>query len=260
MKLAKTSLLFFLFLSFSFLLKAQVEAPKPDDAIEKPAKIYPVNDFAGLFTPQERETLNQKLIEYADSTSTEIVIITVKSLNGAPIEDVAAETGDYWKIGQEDKDNGIIVLISENDRKMTIRTGYGTQVVLTPTMSKIIIDKIITPNFRNGDFYKGLDEGTTAMMEALAGQFNNDVPTKSNNIPWDLIIIGGLILLFIIMNSRGGGRGGRGGRGVIFTDFGSSSWSGGGGFGGFGGGGGGGGFGGFGGGGGFSGGGASGGW
>ncbi len=230
--------------------------PKGDEALPLPeGKIQPVYDYGNLFTPNERASLKQTLINYADSTSTEIVLITVKSLDGAPINQVAAQTGDYWMIGQKDKDNGIVILISVEDRLVTIQTGYGSQVAVTPSMANLVIEEIIQPYFRRAEYFKGTEKALFAIFDFMSGKFEAE-RKPYNDFPWDTVLLIGLTLLFlfiIIRNNSGGGKR-RGPGGMIYTDFGRSPWFGGGG--GFGGGG----FGGFGGGGGFSGGGASGGW
>ncbi len=260
MRLASRVVLF-IALFFGTLIFGQDEPIKGEFALEKPSgKIQPLYDYGNLFLPQEKAELERTLKNYADSTSTEIVIITVKSLKGAPIERMASETGDYWQIGQKEKDNGVIILISVDDRKITIRPGYGSQIAVTPTMAKLVIDEVMQPYFKRAEYFEGTKKALYSIFDFMSGKFDAN-PKEYNDFPWDTLLILGLILLFLIISFRnkGGGRGGRRGGDVIFTDFGRSSW-GGGGFGGGFGGGGGGGFGGFGGGGSFGGGGASGGW
>jgi len=229
---------------------AQAEIPP------KPSVQTSVYDKAQLLSGYEKNALEQKLVNYADSTSTQIVVATVKSIHGEDIAFYATKWAQKWGIGQANEDNGVFVLIAKDDRKLTIQTGYGIEHLLTDALSKRIITNIITPQFKQGNFYEGLDRGTSAIMQILNGEyqesrnFNND---NGGGIPIIFIILFFVILLIILSNLleaiilSNSGRGGFGGGG-----FGSSS--GGGSFGG------GGGFGGGFGGGGFGGGGASGGW
>ena len=224
-----------------------------------------VTDRADLLSTVERQTLTQTLRFYADTTSTQIIIVTLPDLAGEDIALYATELGQQWGVGQQDKDNGIVILVSRDDRAVFIATGYGLEGAIPDVIARRIVDEIVLPNFKQGRFYAGLAGAVEALIRAAAGEFTADTPTSSyrpqNN---DDDFFGLLFVIFIIVSfivsalrSRGGGGGGRyhrrrGGPPVII-------WGGGGGFGsgGFGGGGfGGGGFGG----GGFGGGGAGGSW
>ena len=179
-----------------------------------------------------------------------------------------------WGIGQEKEDNGILVLLARDDRRIAINTGYGVEEFLTDALSRRIIETVILPEFREGDYYAGLDKGSDAIFQVLTGQFKAPPRTEtSQEFPFGALLpfLIFLILMLILAsrkNKGGGGNRGQGGRGldiwdmIILSNMGRSGsrgcW---GGCGGFGGGGlGGGGFGGGFGGGGFGGGGASGGW
>lgn len=223
-----------------------------------------VYDEAAMLSQREAYQLSEKLIQYADTTSTQIVIATISSLQGENIGLYAAEWAHKWKIGQEKEDNGVFILVAKNDRKIWITTGYGVEDKLTDATTKTIIDQVITPQFKKGRFYSGLDEGTTAIFQVLNGTFS-ETRTRANNFP----IIPILFFIFFIIifikainktnhgnNGRGGSRGGSLLDVIILSNMGRGGYSGGssGGFGG------GGGFSGGFGGGGFGGGGAGGGW
>ncbi|MDY8134605.1 TPM domain-containing protein [Aquimarina sp. 2201CG5-10] len=227
----------------------------------KPSDQTAVYDIAAMLSGTEAKRLENKLIKYSDTTSTQIVIATINSLQGENIGLYAAEWAHKWGIGQKKEDNGVFILVAKNDRKIWIATGYGVEEKLTDFTSKTIIDQIITPEFKKGNFYRGLDKGTTAIFEVLAGTFKGNRKKSNNNAP-----IGQFILLFIIFiiiilafskSNHGNGKGNRGNRSgsgslldtIILSNmgrggFGGSSSSGGFGGGGFGGGFGGGGFGG----------------
>jgi len=253
---------------FTFVLDGLAQAKIPP----KPKEQTSVYDGAKLLSGYEKNSLEQKLINYADTTSTQIVVATVNTINGEDIAFYAAKWAQEWGIGQKEEDNGVFILVSKNERKLTISTGYGVEHLLTDALSKRIITNIITPQFKQGDFYGGLDRGTSAIMQVLNGEYQEtqDDSNNGNGIPFIFIILF-FIILIIILSNRNKGRGGRGGRrrsaagslleAIILSKAGRGGF-GGGGFGGSSGGGssGGGGFGGGFGGGGFGGGGASGGW
>ncbi|MBO0321571.1 TPM domain-containing protein [Muricauda sp. CAU 1633] len=237
---------------------------------EKPKKQTSVYDYVNLLSSSQSNALEQKLIRYSDSTSTQIVIAIISSTEGENINYLGAQWGQKWGIGQADKDNGVLVLLARDDRRIAINTGYGVEGSLTDFMSKRIIESVIIPEFKKGDYYTGLDKGADAIFQVLNGEFKEDRSFDRNSeFPKKMFF---LIIVFIVImvilwsrKNKGGGKGGgRHGRGldiwdmIILSNMGRSSGSSGGfGSGGFGGGGG---FSGGFGGGGFGGGGASGGW
>lgn len=241
---------------------------------EKPAKIFPVTDNAGLLTQSEKDRLNEKLIKFHDSTSTEIAVIIIPTTNGEDVNYLATMYGEKWGIGEKQQDNGIVFLIAAEDHTMSIQQGRGVEQYLTASVAGQILDYIVTPNFKRGLWYDGINRGTTALMEVVQGKFKpiaKDNTAKNGLSPLQMVMIAFfvfMILSFLFKNRGGGGnnddddvilsrRGRRTYPGGFFPFPGSF---GGGGFGRGGGGFGGGGFGGFGGGGSFGGGGASGGW
>lgn len=226
---------------------------QPLPAFDVPAKPDPprlVNDFAGMLSADATGRLEQKLVAYSDSTSTQIVIVTIETLDGNDITQTAYRIGDLWGVGGREQDNGVVILISKQDRSVWIATGKGMEGPVPDVAAKRIIDQIMLPNFKNGDFYSGLDQGTDAIIRLASGEFIDEIAEDEKpEIPVIVIIIIIIIILFIISrNNRG-----RGGRYISRGGTFGSPWIwGGGGLGGFGGGGGGfsgvGGFGGFGGG------------
>lgn len=252
---------FFLFLFGMNLSFAQFTIPK------KPSFQTSVYDYANLLSPTEKSQLESKLIRYSDSTSTQMVVITIEDLKGEYIGTLAPQWGQEWGIGQKDEDNGIVILLSKNDRKIWIAPGYGAEERLTAGVNGEIIRNIITPEFKAGSYYNGLDKGADAIFDVLNGKFKSNGKRKASKqpSPFPIFIFIGIVILIIILSSKNkGGRGGNGGRFagpslgdiIILSSLGRSGGFGGSSGGGFGGGGFGGGFGG----GGFSGGGAGGSW
>ncbi|MGI9547373.1 MAG: TPM domain-containing protein [Flavobacteriaceae bacterium] len=238
---------------------------------EKPKLETSVYDYIQLLSASEKKALEQKLINYSDSTSTQIVVAIIESTEGENINFLGAQWGQEWGIGQADEDNGILVLLARGDRRIAINTGYGVEGSLTDAMSRRIIENVIIPEFKKGDYHAGLDKGSDAIFQVLTGEFKEDRTFDENGkFPFGAILpVIIFIIIMIILSSRNRGKGGgsKGGRKkgldiwdvIILSNMGRGGHkSSGGGFGsgGFGGGGFSGGFGG----GGFGGGGASGGW
>lgn len=225
-----------------------------------------VNDLTNnTLQPEQVQALEQKLVAYNDSTSTQIAIVIIPTTNGNSIEDMALDIMRDWGVGTKANNNGIVILVARDDHKITIQTGYGLEGAIPDLTAKSIIDNEITPNFKQENYYRGLDGAVDALIRAAAGQYKAPEgygKKKGKGIGFGAIIF--IIILIVLFSSRGGGGGGMASR-RGYRDFGAG-WllgtllSGGGGGGGWsGGGGGGGGFGGFGGGSG-GGGGASGSW
>ncbi len=238
---------------------------------EKPSFQTSVYDYVNLLTKEQKTNLENKLVRYSDTTSTQIVVAIIASTEGENIAYLAANWGEKWGIGDAAKDNGILVLLAKNDRKITIQSGKGVEEFLTDFESKRIIDRIIIPEFKKGDFYSGLDLGSDYIFRTLQGEFKGS--RKNDNegkFPFGVIIFVVIIIIIIISASKGNNNGGRNYRKqstledifdtIILTNAGRRSGGFGGGFGGSSGGGGFGGFGGGFGGGSFGGGGASGSW
>lgn len=263
--------LFLLLTLLSFVkVSAQFEIPK------KPNFQTSVYDYVNLLSTSEKSTLENKLVKYSDSTSTQIVVAVIASTKGEYINYLATEWAHEWGIGQAKEDNGVFILLARDDRKIMIATGYGVEHLLTDAMSRRIIERDIIPYFKRNDYYGGLNRGADAIFEVLQGEYQGTRKSSGGDFPvgviFFLIIIFIIILISISKHKRNGGNGdnfGGGGnstRDILEAIILSNSGRGGyrrssGGFGGSSGGGfGSGGFGGGFGGGGFGGGGASGGW
>ena len=235
---------------------------------EKPKVLYPVYDEVGLLSSEEKELLNQKLIKFEDSTSTEIEVVIIPSTKGEDINFLATRFGQTWGIGKKGVDNGVVFLIATEDRQISIQQGRAVEKHLTASVAGQIIDYLIIPKFKQGKWYEGIDEGVNALMEATQGKFKPQKKEKEEDFAMVavLIIVVFIVIMIILIKYGNKGGGGRGGGYNTFDDviisrrgpssFPGTFW----GFPSSGGGSSGGGFGGFGGGGTFGGGGASGGW
>ena len=249
----------------SFLASAQDIPARPN-----PPKL--VNDFAGVLSPDEEQRLERQLVAYDDSTSNQVAVILVKTLNDYPIEEYSLKVLRGWGIGNAKTNNGVLILAAIDDRKIRIEVGYGLEGAIPDITANHIIDNDIKPNFRSGDYYDGLSQAANSIIKAAAGEYkapdNYRKKKGGGGFPIGLIVV---IIIIVVVIFGGRNRGGGGGMmsrrgsgwlgpfilGNMLGGSGSGGFGGGGGW--SGGGGGGGGFGGFGGGGG-GGGGASGSW
>lgn len=257
---------------FSIAASAQVEKVIPN----RPSPPKLVNDFTKekFLTTEQADALEQKLVAYDDSTSNQVSVVIVDDLNGYSAADYAIALGRKWGVGNKNFDNGVVVLVStgggEGNRAVFIAPGYGLEGAVTDLIADAIIDHELVPNFKVGNYYRGLDEATDAIIRAAEGRYKAPEgygKKKGKGIGIGAIIF--FVILIVVFSGIGGGRGGGGGmvsrRGygdvgagwIIGSLLGGAGRGGGGGW--SGGGGGGGGFGGFGGGG-FGGGGAGGSW
>ena len=254
-----TTLLFL----YSGVVSAQFTIP------EIPKLQTSVYDYANVLSADEKAQLEEKLIRYSDSTSTQIVVATILNLNGESIDVVSTNWAQKWGIGDAGKDNGVLILVSKEDRKVSIRSGYGLEDRLTAGIGGEIIRNIIVPEFKAGSYYKGLDKGADALFDVFKGKYKGERKKnkKDGKFPFFPILVIIVVIVIIIANNKKNGGGNSGNRGggmdladiILLSSLGRGF--GGGGGGGFGGGSsGGGGFGGGFGGGGFSGGGSSGSW
>jgi uncharacterized protein len=233
--------------------------PAGSGAAEVPPNDGWVTDLAGLLTPKQEAALEARLEAYEHDGGWEIAVLTVPSLEGEPIERFALEVGRAWGIGKKETNEGALLVVARDDRKVRIEVGRGLEGRVTDSRSGRIIRQTIAPAFREGDYDRGLREAVTA-IHVYAGGDETMPPrmrrreTERRGVPViPLLVFLAFFVLFRLLPGRRRGYGMRRG-GWWVAGLGGS------GFGGRGGGGGGGGFGGFGGGGGFSGGGASGGW
>lgn len=243
---------FFVFAAALLLACSDVKAqdfPRP----LSPPRI--VNDYVQLLTPREAGMLESKLRQYRDSTSTEIAIVVVETVGQNDIDMYAVELAEDWGIGGEKYDNGIIILVAQKDRKVSIKTGYGMESSVPDAYVKRVIDRYIVPNFKQGRYFEGLDQATSLMMSMASGEFKG-APKSKTRTPGILGLI--LVFFFVVVPVISVFRGRRGhfssrkpsfwtmlflmssmnrGRGNTFNDFNNGRGNfGGGDFGGFGGG------------------------
>jgi len=180
---------------------------------EKPVPPRLVNDLAGMLTEGEVDALEQKLVAYDDSTSTQIAVVTISDLQGYAVADYAQRLAEKWGIGQKGLDNGVLILVkprtSETSRgEVSIAQGYGLEGVIPDIICGQIIDYEILPEFRNGNYYRGLDKATSTLMSLASGEFPADQYGRDKGgdltglTPMIFFII--LIIIVLFIRSSGG--------------------------------------------------------
>ena len=221
-------------------------------APEFPALSGRVVDEASLMSRKQAHQLTQQLAAFEKRSGIQLVVVSVDSLDGNTIEEYGYQLGRHWGIGQKERNNGVLLLIAQDERKVRIEVGYGLEGALPDAIAANIIQTRILPAFKRGDMVAGIVAGSQAIMQALAGEYQPADASKQDDKlggPWLFILA--VIVMLVLHNLRGGG-GGSGGRrraAYLATGFGAGRSGGGFGGGGFSGGGGS-----------FGGGGASGGW
>lgn len=219
-----------------------------------PALSGRVVDEANLMSRKQAHQLTQQLAAFERRSGIQLVVVSIDTLDGGTIEEYGYQLGRHWGIGQKGKNNGVLLLIAQDERKVRIEVGYGLEGALPDAIAANIIQARILPAFKRGNMAAGVVAGSRGIMQALAGEYTPvDTPKQKERLggPWLFILM--VIVMLVLHNLRGGGGGGSGGRrraALLTGGFGAGSFgSRGGGGGGFSGGGGS-----------FGGGGASGGW
>ncbi|RXK50780.1 TPM domain-containing protein [Aquirufa rosea] len=179
-----------------------------------------VVDLSNKLSPEEKQNLEQKLRGYADSTSTQLEVVIVPNTGQIDPYDYAMEIGKSWGVGQKGKNNGLVLLITSETRKIRIVTGRGLESVLPDAICKRIINRILKPALKQGDYYGGINAATSEMMQRASGTFQSDGEgDSSEGIPLVFVILLILIVITIIraIINRGGGSGpGSRGGGMFF--------------------------------------------
>ena len=213
-----------------------------------PKPVGYVNDFANVMTKDNIRQLDGLIYQLKEKTTAEMAVVTLNSLDGYPIEDVGLEIGRSWGVGTSGKDNGLVIVVAPNDRKMRIEVGYGLEGFLTDAHAGRIRDGYMLPYFKQGDYNQGIVNGTVACAQAIAKGYGVKLSTNYNlpePVPaseefglFHLIFLIIFITLcikypdfmlgFVLGNLLGGGRNSDSGFGGGFGGFGGGGFGGGG--------------------------------
>ncbi len=202
---------------------------KPDPAVY-------VHDYAGWLSEAEKAALEQKLQQYADTTSTQIVVMIRPDIGDYDKSSYAFELGNRWGIGRKSKNNGVVMLIKSQppDRGIFIATGYGAEGALTDMTAGQIIRNTMAPYFRQEQYYQGINAGLDDIIKALSGEFQAEPGDQAEEVPGWIFLVLFLVamVVFILIVSRAARRGGTIISGSGRRKHGGDDWWGGGGWGG----------------------------
>jgi len=195
------TVLFFLFIlhsSFFIFNSSALDVP--------PLKGY-VNDYAGMMSAETKAKIESELMAFEKSDSTQVVILTIPSLQDESLEDFSIRVVESWKIGQKGKDNGVLFLVAKQERKIRIEVGRGLEGKLTDLTAGRIIDLVVSPKFKRGEFDAGFAAGIHSVIDATRGEFKTEPGRTSQKRGGlspivTLLIFGGIVLLFIGRMSR----------------------------------------------------------
>ncbi|HCT2509157.1 TPA: TPM domain-containing protein, partial [Aeromonas dhakensis] len=172
-----------------------------------------VVDEANLMSRKQAHQLTQQLATFEKRSGIQLVVVSIDTLAGDTIEEYGYQLGRHWGIGQKGKDNGVLLLIAQDERKVRIEVGYGLEGALPDAIAANIIQTRILPAFKRGDMVAGVVAGSQAIMQALAGEYKPVDNASKDKLggPWLFILM--VIVMIVLHNLRGGGGGGgRGGR------------------------------------------------
>jgi uncharacterized protein len=183
-----------------------------------------VVDQADIIPPAVEERIDAKLKQLEDKTTDQFVVVTVKSLEGYEIQDYGVRLGRTWGIGQKGKDNGLILVVAPNERKVGFQVGYGLEGTMTDALTQVIIQNAILPRFRANDYPTGIERGVDDAIQVLSGDAE-ELQKLADKRPADegfwrstgpvLFIVAIFIIISILRSGGGGGRGGRRRSGVL---------------------------------------------
>ena len=199
-RIIKTYSILILLFVFIIPVSSQDIPPRP-----QPPRL--VNDFADILSPQQERALELKLVRFNDTTSNQITIVTVQSLNGYDPAMFAYEIGTKWKVGQKEFNNGIVVLVKpkygERDKGQAyIEVGYGLEPAIPDAIAKRILENEMIPAFRGQDYYKGLNDATDVLMQFAAGEISAEGYNKQTEAPAIFSIIPFIIIIIAIILIR----------------------------------------------------------
>lgn len=196
-----------IFFVISFSVSAQ-------DIPSRPVPPRLVNDFANVLSAKQEQILENKLVRFNDTTSTQICVVTIDDLGGTTVADFAYQIGEKWGVGHKEN-NGAVILIKPKKGNesggVTIQTGYGLEPFVTDAVSKRIIEQVMIPSFKENDYYTAIDKATDVIIGLVSGQFSADDYNSGEDISGIaaliiiLIIIVFVVILFGMGNRNNGG-------------------------------------------------------
>ncbi|HEV8391055.1 MAG TPA: TPM domain-containing protein [Dongiaceae bacterium] len=187
------------------------------DTLPVPALTGRVVDQAGILDSNDESRLTGKLQNLETKTSIQLVVVTLPSLRGSPIEDWGLALGRTWGIGQKGKDNGVLLVVAPNDRELRIEVGYGLEGSLPDATADAIIRNVIVPRFKSGSMAGGISDGVDAIIAVLSGTGEEFTPSRREVVgqmlsQWTPVLFIGLFVVLVIVGQFGRRRRNRGDR------------------------------------------------
>jgi uncharacterized protein len=164
-----------------------------------------VTDLASTLAPTTVTRLNRILRQFEDSTSTQVVVLIVPTLHDAVLEEYSLKVVETNRVGQKGKDNGVLLLVVRNDRKIRIETGYGAEGALPDALAWQIIRNEITPRFKQGDYDAGVTAGVLAIMAALKNEYKAEPKSSKKGSPFSTVAFIIAVILYVIFSNRNRG-------------------------------------------------------
>ena len=189
-----------------FLLTAFSFASWADDFPERSLTI--VTDYTNTLSTEEQQSLERKLVVFNDSTSSQVAVVILSSLGNYDISEYAVQLYNKWGIGQKEQNNGVLILVAKEDRKVFITTGYGMEGVLPDALCKRIVNNDMLPNFKAGNYYEGIDAAVNSIMSIVKREYTADdyLKGKKEKIPWFGILLAIIIFIIVIISKIGSTR------------------------------------------------------
>ncbi|NCN99828.1 TPM domain-containing protein [Candidatus Falkowbacteria bacterium] len=160
-----------------------------------------VNDYAGVLSSEQKSSLENKLTQFTASSTNEVAVVIISSLEGDSIENYANKLFADWKIGTEKQNNGVLLLIAINDKKMRIETGYGLEGALPDATANQIITKTLRPAFQANDYYSGIDAATNQIILATQGEYSADASAGGGLGNWSFDSIVWIMIMSLYLLS-----------------------------------------------------------
>jgi uncharacterized protein len=163
-----------------------------------------VTDYTNTLSASELQALEQKLTAFNDSTSSQVAIVMMASVGNYDIAEYAVQLYNKWGIGEKEKNNGVLILVAKEDRKVWITTGYGMEGVFPDALAKRVVNNDILPDFKEGKYYEGLDAAVNSIMSIVKGEYTADTTkNKKEKVPWFGVLLA-LFVFFIVIISKVG--------------------------------------------------------
>ncbi len=193
-----------IFFVISFSVSAQ-------DIPSRPVPPRLVNDFANVLSAKQEQLLENKLVRFNDTTSTQICVITIDDLGGTTVADFAYQIGEKWGVGHKEN-NGAVILIKpkkgDEQGDVTIQTGYGLEPFVTDAVSKRIIEQEMIPSFKENDYYTAIDKATSVIMGLVSGQFKAEDLEDGGDAEGIAVLLFSIFFIVLLISILGRGNNG----------------------------------------------------